>query len=194
MMILITDLLTVTLPLVLSILPQSSLSLTCFCTDQYLCPSSRCVTDGVCRAFIKRKPDNSVKQGFHCIDKNKLFPPERPFSCQNSRAVEQRYKHQCCDKVNFCNLNLTLQFEGGEDGGKQEVEDVLMESNKHTIYLIITLLASSVVILATGWTYISTGACITYYLLLQGVLSILSDCLEEVHAAPAGPAVPSCPA
>jgi len=149
-MILLQDLLTVTLPLAILFYTQSTQSLTCFCTDQYLCPDTKCVTDGVCRAFIKLKSDNSVKQGFQCIDKNKLYPPERPFSCQNSKAVAHHYKHQCCDKVNFCNLNLTLEFESSKKKIDSEVEDVLLESNKRTIYLVITVLASSVVILATG--------------------------------------------
>ena len=144
------DLLSLTLPLTMLLCIQPTASLSCFCTDQYLCPDSKCVTDGVCRAFIKLKPDNSVKHGYQCIDKNKLYPTERPFSCQNSKAVQHRYKHQCCDKVNFCNLNLTMEFDSTKKNNDTDNENVLLESNKHTIYLIITVLATSVVILATG--------------------------------------------
>ena len=148
-MILFHDLLFI-LSLVLIFFPQSSLTLTCFCTKQFHCPDSQCVTDGVCRAFIKRKADSSLVQGYHCIDKDKLFPPERPFSCENSKAVEKRYKHQCCDKLDYCNLNITLELEKREDEEEQEDEE-LMKNSKHTIYIVITVLASTVVILATGW-------------------------------------------
>ena len=144
------DLLSLTLPLTILLCIQPTASLTCFCTEQYLCSDSKCVTDGVCRAFIKLKPDNSVKHGYQCIDKNKLYPPERPFSCQNSKAVQHHYKQQCCDQVNFCNLNLTLEFDSTKRNYETDDEDFLLESNKHTIYLIITVLVSSVLILATG--------------------------------------------
>jgi len=89
-------------------------------------------------------------QGYHCIDKDKLFPPERPFSCENSKAVEMRYKHQCCDKLDYCNLNITLELEKREDEEEQEGDEELMKNSKHTIYIVITVLASTVVILATG--------------------------------------------
>ena len=154
-----------TLPLAILLYTPPAASLTCLCNDQYLCPDTKCVTDGVCRAFIKLKPDNSVKHGYQCIDKNKLYPPERPFSCQNSKAVQHRYKHQCCDKVNFCNLNLTMEFDSTKKNNDTDNENVLLESNKHTIYLIITVLACSVVILATGlYTLI-------YIFFLNGILS-----------------------
>ena len=152
-MILFHDLLLI-LPLVFIFFPQSSLTLTCFCTKQFHCPDSQCVTDGVCRAFIKRKPDSSLVQGYHCIDKDKLFPPERPFSCENSKAVEKRYKHQCCDKLDYCNLNITLELEKREDEKEQEGDEELMKNSKHTIYIVITVLASTVVILATGWYHL----------------------------------------
>ena len=138
------------LPLLLIIFPQSSLTLTCFCTNQFHCPDSQCITDGVCRTFIKRKPDSSVVQGYHCIDKNKLFPPERPFSCENSKTVEKRYKHQCCDKLDYCNLNISLVLEKMEEEGEQEEDEELMKNSKHSIYIVITVLASTVVLLATG--------------------------------------------
>ena len=174
-MILLQDLIPISLPLLILLCIPTTSSLTCFCTDQYLCPDSKCVTDGQCRAFIKKRADNSIKHGYQCIDKDKLFPPERPFSCQNSKAVIHRYKHQCCDKVNFCNLNLTLQFETSKKSIGTGIEDLEFDNNKRTIYLIITVLASSVVILSTGLS--------VFYLLvlipcLQDVLSTLSDSPE----------------
>jgi len=95
-------------------------------------------------------PDSSVKHGYQCLDKSQLLPAGRPFNCQNSKAVVHRYKHQCCDEEDFCNLNITLEFTPTLEEEEKVDGDFVLSSDKHTIYLIITVLASSVVILATG--------------------------------------------
>ena len=66
-------------------------ALKCYCNEKYGCDEKQCQTDGRCRAWIKKLPDDSIRRTFHCIDKDKLFPPERPFACENSAAVEHRY-------------------------------------------------------------------------------------------------------
>ena len=123
-------------------------ALKCYCNEKYSCDESQCQTDGKCRAWIKKLPDDSIRRTFHCIDKDKLFPPERPFACENSAAVQHRYLQQCCDTSDLCNLNISLRFGADENtvnrGTVDEVED------KRTIYIVITVLACLVMVLTTG--------------------------------------------
>ena len=60
--------------------------LKCFCNDPNNCDDGQCETDGTCRLWIRKDAD-VVRSGYQCIDQNKLFPPERPFACENSDAV-----------------------------------------------------------------------------------------------------------
>ena len=123
-------------------------ALKCYCNEKYRCDERQCQTDGKCRAWIKKLPDDSIRRTFHCIDKDKLFPPERPFACENSAAVEHRYLQQCCDSGDLCNLNISLSFAAdGDSVNKDTVGDV---EDKRTIYIVITVLACLVMILTTG--------------------------------------------
>ena len=123
-------------------------ALKCFCNEKYRCDESQCQTDGKCRAWIKKLPDDSIRRTFHCIDKDKLFPPERPFACENSAAVQHRYLQQCCDTGDLCNFNITLSFAADENTvSKDTVGEV---EDKRMIYIVITVLACLVMILTTG--------------------------------------------
>ena len=127
--------------------------LRCACNDKSLCHSDYCDTDGQCRKWIKKLSDDTIKTGFQCIPLDKLFPPERPFACQNSKAARHRFLLQCCDGSDYCNSNISLSFQGDTGQGVSSVtEDGLevTETDQRTIYLIITVLASTLVILATG--------------------------------------------
>ena len=134
-------------------------SLRCLCNDRSLCAEDHCDTDGVCRKWIKKQSDDTLKTGYQCIPRDKLFPPERPFACQNSKAARHRFLQDCCDQADYCNKNITLSFQEvpgavssagveGEAEGTTEVPG--SGTDKRTIYLIITVLASALVILATG--------------------------------------------
>jgi len=122
------------------------LSLVCKCTENHGCEQQKCETDGVCRYWIKKHNGNVINR-YQCIPKDKLFPPKRPFACENSKAVEHRYLQQCCKDSDFCNLNITLTFP--EDQKSIEIENKSDINDKKTIYLVITVLACIVVILAT---------------------------------------------
>ena len=144
--------LTVSLALVLSSVALTG-SLTCLCNDRSLCTQDHCDTDGVCRKWIKKLTDGSVKTGYQCLPQDKLFPPERPFACQNSRAARERFLQECCHQSDYCNTNITLSFQNSPGavstaGGEATTE--VTGTDKRTIYLIITVLASVLVILATG--------------------------------------------
>ena len=121
--------------------------LRCHCNEKYSCDEAECETDGKCRAWIKKLADGSVRRTFHCIDRDKLFPPERPFACENSAAVQHRYLQQCCDTSDLCNLNISLSFEEREDSVDR---DVVEGEDKRTIYIVITVLACLVTLLTTG--------------------------------------------
>ena len=123
-------------------------ALKCYCNEKYGCDESQCQTDGRCRAWIKKLPDDSIRRTFHCIDKDKLFPPERPFACENSAAVEHRYLQQCCDSGDLCNLNISLSF--AADGDSVNKDTVGEVEDKRTIYIVITVLACLVMILTTS--------------------------------------------
>ena len=131
-------------------------SLRCLCNDRSLCAEDHCDTDGVCRKWIKKLSDGTVKTGYQCLPQDKLFPPERPFACQNSKAARHRFLQECCHQSDYCSTNITLSFQdspgvvssaGGEGG---EAATGATGTDKRTIYLIITVLASALVILATG--------------------------------------------
>lgn len=64
--------------------------LKCYCNDANNCDQGLCSTDGTCRTWVRREKDGGVKRGYQCIDKDKLFPPERPFACENSDAIRHR--------------------------------------------------------------------------------------------------------
>ena len=121
-------------------------ALKCYCNEKYSCDQSQCQTDGKCRAWIKKLPDDSIRRTFHCIDKDKLFPPERPFACENSAAVQHRYLQQCCDSGDLCNLNISLSFGADENTVSKDT----VGEDKRTIYIVITVLACLVMILTTG--------------------------------------------
>ena len=133
-------------------------SLRCQCNDRSMCARDQhCDTDGVCKKWIKKLSDDTIKTGYLCIPRDKLFPPKRPFACQNSNRSRDRFLQECCDQSDFCNSNITLSFQevpgavssaGGDTEGTTEVAG--SETDKRTIYLIITVLASVLVILATG--------------------------------------------
>ena len=76
--------------MLLSLLVTVSSGLKCVCNDPNNCDQGLCETDGTCRAWVRRESHGGVKRGYQCIDKNKLFPPERPFACENSDAVRHR--------------------------------------------------------------------------------------------------------
>ena len=144
--------LTVSLALVLSSLALTG-GLTCLCNDRSLCTQDHCDTDGVCRKWIKKLSDGTLKTGYQCLPQDKLFPPERPFACQNSRAARERFLQECCHQSDYCNTNITLTFQNSPGavstaGGEATTE--VTGSDRRTIYLIITVLASVLVILATG--------------------------------------------
>ena len=124
-------------------------ALKCFCNEKYRCDESQCQTDGKCRAWIKKLPDDSIRRTFHCIDKEKLFPPERPFACENSAAVQHRYLQQCCDTGTLCNLNISLSFAADENTVSKDTT-VGEVGDKRMIYVVITVLACLVMILTTG--------------------------------------------
>lgn len=136
------------LPLALLLHPAAAL--TCYCNHHSnQCTNNQCITDGRCRVWVKKVgagQEEEVVRGYQCVPKNRLFPPERPFACENSRAVEHRYLQQCCRTGHLCNLNISLGWES--EGGTGEKH--LAEHSKQTIYLVITVLASTVILLATG--------------------------------------------
>ena len=141
---------------------------TVFCNTmlrRYSCPEEECTTDGKCRAWAKLAADTgAVRRAYHCVDRclaclpfvdnqskyflcrDKLFPPERPFVCENSAAVRDHYLQQCCDKGDGCNKNISLVFSSAEAAVELSQEP----GDRRTIYLVITALASLVIILATG--------------------------------------------
>ena len=125
--------------------------LKCFCNEIVGCDGNICLTDGTCRTWIKKMGDSGVKHGYQCLDKNKLFPPERPFACENSAAVQHRYLQQCCDHQDGCNKNISLAFADDDLTTSDEgVGTTASVNDKKTIYLVITILACSVMILTTG--------------------------------------------
>ena len=87
-----------------------SVCLMCGCNDRSLCDSDSCQTDGKCMKWIKKLGDDTIKTGYQCIPRDKLFPPGRPFVCQNSKATRHRFLLQCCDGPDYCNRNITLSF------------------------------------------------------------------------------------
>ena len=132
---------------------------------RYSCPEEECTTDGKCRAWAKLAADTgAVRRAYHCVDRclaclpcvdnqseyflrrDKLFPPERPFVCENSAAVRDHYLQQCCDAGDGCNKNISLVFSSAEAAVELSQEP----GDRRTIYLVITVLASLVIILATG--------------------------------------------
>ena len=66
--------------------------------------------------------------------------------CENSAAVRDHYLQQCCDKGDGCNKNISLVFSSAEAAVELSQEP----GDRRTIYLVITVLASLVIILATG--------------------------------------------
>ena len=66
--------------------------------------------------------------------------------CENSAAVRDHYLQQCCDKGDGCNKNISLVFSSAEAAVELSQEP----GDRRTIYLVITALASLVIILATG--------------------------------------------
>ena len=58
-----------------------------------------------------------------------------------------RYVQQCCKHEDLCNMNISLSFDDVIDNTSDIIAGV---EDKKTIYMVITVLACVVVILATG--------------------------------------------
>jgi len=137
---------------ILLLLPTLTTSLVCYCNDSpKFCPDNKCVTNGVCRASIQRsrQNENEIIERYQCVHKRSLFPVKRPFECENSKKLTNTYIRECCKQSDLCNHNHNLSFDL-PDYDEYTETPVLVEDDKRTIYLVVSVLGSSVVILATG--------------------------------------------
>merc|ERR1719187_1843253 len=101
-------------PLILMLLvaPLAVSPLTCHCNDRISCPSSTCHTDGVCRTSVQRiRNGGGVRLRYQCLSKDKLIPSGRPFECENSIKLLDRYVRQCCNTGDYCNQNISLSLQ-----------------------------------------------------------------------------------
>lgn len=137
---------------ILLALPLSGSTLTCHCNDPISCPSSLCSTDGVCRTSLERlRGGRGTRTRYQCLDKENLVPVGRPFECQNAKRMMERYVRQCCSSGDLCNVNISLALKGLPGEAPMGSSAVLQAGpDNTTVYLVITVLASTVVILATG--------------------------------------------
>lgn len=149
-------------PLLLVLLtsPLSVSPLTCHCNG-WDCPGNFCQTDGLCRTSIERtKNGEGTKIRYQCLLKYQLFPRARPFECENSVKLLHRYVRQCCDS-DYCNRNITLTLQSPPGQSQNSLRSSQSSANssktstnpvefQHTIYIVIIILSSAVVILAIG--------------------------------------------
>jgi len=91
-----------------------------------------------------------MRYRYQCIPKDKLVPPARPFECQNSIKLKHRYVRECCEQGDFCNQNITLVLHTTKALESSLDAAPLSDSERQTVYLVITVLASITVILATA--------------------------------------------
>jgi len=133
----------------LLLLPLLTSSLTCTCNDPIRCPQAECDPGegGACRTSVQRTKDGGTRTRYQCLQAEHLVPRGRPFECQNSRQLRDRYVRRCCSLGDHCNANLTLALAAPPGTSHLATPPA---TDHTTLYLVITLLATVVVALAAG--------------------------------------------
>jgi hypothetical protein len=70
----------------------AGLGITCSCSDPVSCPDGSCATQGVCRASLQRTEGGlGTRRRLQCLHPEHLVPRGRPFECQNSKKLLDRW-------------------------------------------------------------------------------------------------------
>ncbi len=66
-----------------------------------------CHSDGYCFKSVHRV-DEATTTSYRCIPRSMAMPEERPFMCQYSEAMKDRFMNGCCRDGEMCNRNISI--------------------------------------------------------------------------------------